>query len=444
MAFRSVSSIHRCSSSRLGLSPRIRQLGAITRLFLTGRWAHLRQPKTILTAKGSFSHWNPVLPHRSAMAFTQKRLSHQNHSVPSSPIHNHSPSNNKIFLTTRNKKDAGAKITRLGLYSNLAMAIAKGIGGYAFNSQSMIADAWHSLTDMASDILTLATVSCSKMPPTGYFPTGFGKFESLGALGVSSMLLIGGCLMCYHSCEILYTHFLLQSPIENIAHSHGHSYGSANIPNLNAAWLALGTIFLKEWLYHATMRVANRQKSSVLASNAIHHRVDSLTGLVTLFAILGANFLHDATWLDPVGGFIISLLVIKGGCGNTLSALNELADKSIEEEVKTSIKDNVIKTLEEIRHGSYVELQDIEGLKSGQNYLISLQLAVPPTWSVQTMAEIEKELREALGSKVQGVRRVQIRFVSKESESNSFHDEFISYCPNQGLEDQNKSPDLKN
>ncbi|POS83517.1 hypothetical protein EPUL_005405 [Erysiphe pulchra] len=378
------------------------------------------------------------------MTLAQKRLLHQNHSVPSSPIHNHSTSHNKVFLTTTNKQDAGAKITRLGLYSNLAMAIAKGIGGYAFNSQSMIADAWHSLTDMASDVLTLATVSCSKMPPTGYFPTGFGKIESLGALGVSSMLLIGGCFMCYHSCEILYAHFFLHSPIENITHLHGHSHGSATIPSLHAAWLALGTIFLKEWLYHATMRVANRQKSSVLASNAIHHRVDSLTGLVTFFAILGANFLREATWLDPVGGFIISLLVIKGGCGNTMSALYELADKSVEEEVKTSIRENVIKNLGEIRHGSYVELQDIEGLKSGQNYLISLQLAVPPTWSVQTMAEIEKELRESLGSKVQGVRRVQVRFVSKENESNSFHDEFISYCPNQQLEDQVRPPDLKN
>ncbi|KAI6250761.1 Mitochondrial metal transporter 2 [Erysiphe necator] len=438
MALHRASSFHGCSLSPLGLNPRIRTLGATIRLPITCRFLFQCHHKLILPAQTSFLRRNFDLLDTIAMFLTQKRLSHQNHSTQSSPIHNHTTSQNKVFLTATTKQDAGAKITRLGLYSNLGIAIAKGIGGYAFNSQAMIADAWHSLTDMASDVLTLATVSCSKMPPTGYFPTGFGKIESLGALGVSSMLLIGGCFMCYHSCEILYAQFFLHSAIENVTHFHSHSHGSSTIPSIHAAWLALGTIFLKEWLYHATMRVAKRQKSSVLASNATHHRVDSLTGFVTFFAILGANFLREATWLDPVGGFIISLLVIKGGCGNTMSALYELADKSVEEEVKTSIKQNVKSTLEEIRYGSYVELQDIEGLKSGQNYLIRLQLAVPPTWSVQTMAVIEKELRESIGSKIRGVRRVQIRFVSKDNKSNSFHDEFITRGVNQQLENQIK------
>lgn len=82
------------------------------------------------------------------------------------------------------------------------------------------------------------------------------------------------------------------------------------------------------------MKVAKERKSSVLASNAVHHRIDSLTGMVTLFAILGANFLHDATWLDRVGSLLISLLVIKAGWGNTVSALYELADKGIDSEIK--------------------------------------------------------------------------------------------------------------
>lgn len=40
------------------------------------------------------------------------------------------------FLTSANKKDAGVRITRIGLYVNLGMAIAKGAGGYVFNSQA--------------------------------------------------------------------------------------------------------------------------------------------------------------------------------------------------------------------------------------------------------------------------------------------------------------------
>jgi len=164
-----------------------------------------------------------------------------------------------VYLTSTNKNDAGVRITRIGLYSNLGMAIAKGAGGVAFNSQSMIADAWHSLTDLASDVLTLATVSWSLRPPTDRFPMGFGKVESLGSLGVSGMLLFGGLFMCMNSCSSLYAHAFLDPAAaaallehgHHHGHSHGHGHGDA--PSLHAAWLAAGTVAIKEWLYHASM-----------------------------------------------------------------------------------------------------------------------------------------------------------------------------------------------
>lgn len=174
------------------------------------------------------------------------------------------------------------------------------------------------------------------------------------------------------------------------------------------------------------MKVAKERQSSVLASNAIHHRVDSLTGIVTLFAILGANFLHEAAWLDPVGGFLISLLVIKAGWGNTVSALFELADKGIDSEVKSSVTKAATNIFADLPQGDQVELREVEGVKSGQNYLVDLQLAVPKAWTIEEVREVEEKVREAVGSKVRGVRRVKIRFVPKDDTTTSLFDEFIS------------------
>ncbi|KAK4138258.1 hypothetical protein BT67DRAFT_369095 [Trichocladium antarcticum] len=336
--------------------------------------------------------------------------------------HHHHHHHDNAYLTSRNKNDAGVRITRIGLYSNLGMAIVKGAGGYAFNSQSMIADAWHSLTDLASDVLTLATVSWSLRPPSDKFPMGFGKVESLGALGVSSMLLFGGLFMCMGSCQTLYAHFFLdaEAAATLLEHAHGHSHahhhhghGHGEAPSIHAAWLAAGTVVVKEWLYHATMKVARERKSSVLASNAVHHRVDSLTGIVALCAILGANLVRDAAWLDPVGGLLISLLVIRAGFGNTISALYELADRSIDEEVRESIATNVAHSLADVPHGSEVALRDVHGVKSGQNYLVDLELAVPGLWTVEDVRAVEDAVRARVGSKVRGVRRVRVRFVPK-------------------------------
>lgn len=152
------------------------------------------------------------------------------------------------------------------------MAIAKFAGGWAFNSKAMTADAWHSITDLASDVLTLATVSWSLKPPTDRFPMGFGKVESLGALGVSGMLLGGGMYMGWESGMALYGHFYPEAAhniLEHVghAHSHSHSASALGIPSMHAAWLAAGTILIKEWLYHASKSHPRTKQRSTEANH---------------------------------------------------------------------------------------------------------------------------------------------------------------------------------
>lgn len=173
------------------------------------------------------------------------------------------------------------------------------------------------------------------------------------------------------------------------------------------------------------MKVARERKSSVLASNAVHHRIDSLTGIVTLAVILGANMFSHAAWLDPVGGLLISLMVIKAGTENTLAALFELADRGIDDEVKSSIRKQVQKATVDISEGHEIELRDVAGVKSGQNYLVDLEVAVPGNWTVEDVREVEDTIRTKVGAKVRGVRRVRVRFLPKEGTNVPKFDEFI-------------------
>ncbi|CAF9943342.1 MAG: hypothetical protein ALECFALPRED_011081 [Alectoria fallacina] len=322
------------------------------------------------------------------------------------------------------------------------MAICKGLGGYFLNSQSLVADAFHSLTDLVSDFLTLATVSWSLKPPTSSFPGGYGKIESLGSLGVSSLLLAGGIGLGWHSCELLYSQVFLDaaSSMTEHGHSHGggifghsHSHNPADmgIPNVHAAWIAGGSIVVKEYLYRSTMKIARERKSSVLASNAVHHRIDSLTSIVALVAIVGSHVLDNVSWLDPVGGLVVSMMVIRAGWGNTGSALLELADVGVAEEIKVSVRETVSQALGEGSFGSgrvvgnQVEVRDVQGVKAGQNYLMNVELAVPGEWTVQETRLVEDAVRQRIGSKIKGSRRVKVRFVAKSDGASDFADEFI-------------------
>jgi hypothetical protein len=49
--------------------------------------------------------------------------------------HSHHHHHDNTYLTSSNKNDAAVRITRIGLYVNLCMAIGKGLGGYVFHSQ---------------------------------------------------------------------------------------------------------------------------------------------------------------------------------------------------------------------------------------------------------------------------------------------------------------------
>ncbi len=175
------------------------------------------------------------------------------------------------------------------------------------------------------------------------------------------------------------------------------------------------------------MKIAVERKSSVLASNAVHHRVDSWTAIVTLVVILLANFMKNAAWLDPVGGLLISLLVVKAGAQNTMSALGELVDQTIDDDVKKSVRKHVNKALEMVTEGHEVEIRDVSGIKSGQNYLLDLELVVPGAWTVEDVRDVEEGVRQQIGSHVRGAKRVRVRFVSREALAKMPEfDEFVS------------------
>ena len=351
--------------------------------------------------------------------------------------HSHTGSADNAYLVSKDKKDAGVKITRVGLYVNLGMAIGKGIGGYMFHSQALVADAFHSLTDLVSDFMTLATLSWSLKPPTARFPSGYGKVESLGALGVSGLLLFGGIGMGLNAMDAIYTQFFVDAA--ELGHATGlfsflgHDSHGAALPDLNAAWLAGGSIVVKEWLYRATMKIAKERKSAVLASNAVHHRIDSLTSIVALLTIGGAHVFTDASWLDPVGGLIISGMVIRAGWGNTMTSLLELGDIAVDDEVKKAVRraaQKAIKGDQEkgqtgIAGADMIEIKEIQGIKSGQNYLMDVELAVPGDWTVDQLHFVEEAVRERAGAKVRGVRRVKVRFTSLDQHKVDFMDEFI-------------------
>ncbi|CAO3701496.1 unnamed protein product [Rhizopus stolonifer] len=251
-----------------------------------------------------------------------------------------------ILTSLKSSSKRGTRITIIGLVSNIGLTISKGVAGWMMNSASLLAEALHSFSDLLSDFVTLYTFKMSRRPADSLYPYGYGKFETVGSVAVSSLLLTGAIGIGWHSLDLLFATLntatgttvavaASSTAVETASHSFfNHSHGSG-VLDPNAAWFALASVIIKEWLYRATIKVGQTERSDVLMANAWHHRSDAYSSAVALVAIVGSY--AGMPVLDPLGGIAVSAMLAKSSVGLIKSSMSELMDKGITSEEMESI-----------------------------------------------------------------------------------------------------------
>lgn len=359
--------------------------------------------------------------------------------------HSHHGPNELLSVSSEAiKTNPAVRITWIGLLVNIALAASKGVGGYWFHSQSLIADSIHSLSDTVADILTLATVNvANKVGNPTKFPLGYGKLETLGSVFVSGILLFAGVsvgwsslLQVFEYTFPTYIYELLalvqfghshshgsslggegsvQGGLQDSGHTHSHLSEVANdqtrtIPDINAAWLAGSSIVIKELLYRKTLKVAEEMNSKVLVANAWHHRVDSLTALVAVLTVAGGN-LFNIVWLDAVGGLCVSALIVKAGWGSFKSAILELIDRGEkpDSELYDTIDDILKNELQVITDNDF-KVSKLSVVTAGAVTNLYITLVTSSEYKIQDLNTIEKKLNTAIRREDKFVRNIFTSF----------------------------------
>lgn len=384
-----------------------------------------QQKITITDTHNNHSH-TETTGHTESHGHSHQEEHGHSHGGMSMLSHSHSHSHSQPNeLLTASFSNPAVRITWIGLIVNIGMAISKGVGGIYFHSQSLIADAIHSVSDMIADFLTLATVNvATKVGSPNLYPLGYGKIESFGSLLVSGILLFAGLSVGWSSLLQVFE-FVLPSDIFHTVsqiqfghshshsdHSHSHELGDSHveskmqIPDINAAWLAGGSIVIKEILYQQTMKVANQTNSKVLIANAWHHRVDSLTALVAVVTVTG-GVMFNLAWLDSAGGILVSALIIKAGWGSFKSAIYELIDRG--EKFPNEESDKYLNILKEkIPEGFKVSKLSL--LTSGANSNYFITLVSKDNNDLKFLNQLENQLTEEIKNKDKFIRNVFIQF----------------------------------
>nr|CDI51097.1 related to MMT1-Mitochondrial iron transport protein [Melanopsichium pennsylvanicum 4] len=366
--------------------------------------------------KGTISSSSPTDPVPKTKAVVGHSHSHAHAHAHGHGHHHHDHGSaeeaDALLAALKGKGDRGSNITLAGLVSNIGLCGAKGVAGVYLNSAALLADAAHSLSDMFADLVTLFCWKMSQKPPSASHPLGYGKYETMGSLGVSLVLVAGAVGIGFHSYGLLLEALqptLAQAPAAIQAfgqftnalasagaslHDHHHhdnsaisSEGGAGVLDPNAMWFALLSIVVKEWLYHATLKIAKEENSSVLEANALHHRSDSLSSGVTFLAI-GGSWLGFPV-LDPLGGLLVAGLIGKQGADLLISALGELSDRGVEPETLQMFDRAIVKVKEE-NSELLLGWKDLRAVKSGVSTFADVTLQLPTNVTLKEASVVEE------------------------------------------------------
>lgn len=302
---------------------------------------------------------------------------------------------------------AGARVTMAGLWSNVVYTILKGVAGVYYGSASLLADAGHQASDLISDFVTLFTFRLSRRDADPSHPYGYGRYEAIGALAVSGILLAGAAGTGYYSMDQLY-HVIQAGSV----YAHGGVAGGllsgehAKIDQW-AIYLTLSSVLVKEALFRATLRVGEKYNSSVLIANAWHHRSDSMSSVVALVGV-GGSFLGLGL-LDPVGGILVSLMIAKVGWETGVSSLRELADAQLPDLVKGL--QEVVQELK-AKEKNLLGLEQVRSRKRGPNVTIDAIMVVTPQISVSHAHQIGEALRFAIFNAFEDVDEINLHIDS--------------------------------
>ena len=199
------------------------------------------------------------------------------------------------------------KITAAGLILNIALTSAKAVGGYFFHSQSLIADAVHSLSDLVTDLIVLCGIKYWSAPPDDSHPYGYGRIETIVSAIIGLVLAGVAVDLAFEAVKTVIS-------------------GTAKKPDFPAFWIALFSIISKEILYRKTMDVAAECSSSALKANAMHHRSDAASSIPVALALLIVYIFPQIKYIDQVGAVLVAIFILYSAWQIVKPSFDELSD----------------------------------------------------------------------------------------------------------------------
>ncbi len=220
-------------------------------------------------------------------------------------------SNDQPVLSRETRKKVIDRTNWICVAVDAIAFVIKIVVGVSVKSPALIADAMHSLSDLAADVPLIILAKVSHHDADAEHPYGHARFETLGTVMLGGLLLAVAAGIAYESIHLFFE-------------------DSRPEPSLAALVTILIALALKEGLFHYALFQSRRARSPLLEANAWHARSDSLSSLVVLVGVV-ATMLGYPT-VEIIAAVVVAGLIGHMGISLTWNALQELVDRGVEPE----------------------------------------------------------------------------------------------------------------
>ena len=278
-----------------------------------------------------------------------------------------------------NRFETTRRVGLLGIVGNIFLLIIKVIVGILAKSQSMIADAANSASDIFASLMTFIGNKIASEPSDEDHNFGHGKAEYIFSLFISISMIVVSLKILYDSAlSIIYKNEIIFS-----------------------WWLIIVciiTIVTKLTLYLYSKNALKKFNNILLESNMKDHRNDCIVTSFTTISIILSLF--GVYWVDGVVGIGISVWIFYTGMKIFIESYNVLMDKSINPQIKEKIYAIIVK------FNGVKEIIGMHTIPTGYKYILVLTIGVNGKMETFKSHSIADKLQKEIEDKFDVIDRV--------------------------------------
>jgi cation diffusion facilitator family transporter len=272
-------------------------------------------------------------------------------------------------MEAKKRHQVTKKVTLVGALVNGILAFLQISSGLLGNSQALLADGVHTLSDLGSDFIVLMATTQSAKPADKEHPYGHGRIETLASVLLGLVLIGVGVGVGFRGFNSVFS-------LNQIS------------PEPFTIFFAVIAILSKEGLYRYTLKASKHIHSTLLETNAWHHRSDALSSIIVLCGI--AAQMIGVPYMDSFAAAIVALMISIMGYKLARKALDELIDTSLDSELVKNIQHTIEKK---------ESVKDVHSLRTrsmgGQGY-IDAEIRVNPRLTVSEAHHIAFSLEQQI------------------------------------------------